>query len=129
MLEIQKLEDEIDLQKRRQGIAAAALQRYEELAVRHFVSSNQVQQHQEALIDQEARLRSMERSLVGARKDRNASMMELRLVDTQLAADIAALERDLAGLNQEDAENRIRRFAAITAGGSGTNPPRASFVR
>lgn len=119
-LEIQKLEDEIDLQKRRQGIAAAALQRYEELAVRHFVSSNQVQQHQEALIDQEARLRSMERSLVGARKDRNASMMELRLVDTQLAADIAALERDLAGLNQEDAENRIRRFAAITAGGSGT---------
>lgn len=119
-LEIRKLEDEVHLQERRREIAAAAVQRYEDLAIRKFVSLNQVQQHQEALIDQEVRLRSMERSLVGARKDRDASMMELRLVDTQLAADIAALERDLAGLNQEDAENRIRRFSAITAGGPGT---------
>lgn len=119
-VEIGKIEDEIELQKRRRDIAAASLQRHQQLAANRFVSSAQVEQHQEALIDQEASLKSLERSLASARKDREASAMDLRQVDVQLAAEIATLKRDLASLNQEGAENAIRRSTVITASRPGT---------
>lgn len=77
-LEIGKMQDEIELQQRRRDIATASLRRYEELAARRFVSSIHVQQHEEALIDQDVRLRSLERSLLSAGKEREASAMELQ---------------------------------------------------
>ncbi|MBS7781235.1 biotin/lipoyl-binding protein [Acidovorax sp. CCYZU-2555] len=119
-LEIQKFEDEVILQQQRRGMAALTLNQYEKLAADHFVSSSQVRLYQEALIDQDARLRSLERSRVSARKDRDASVMEQRQVETQLATDSAVIARDMANLDQEDTENRLRRYVAITAAHSGT---------
>jgi membrane fusion protein len=119
-IELGKIKDEIDLQKRRRSIAAASLQRYERLADSKFVSASQVQQQQEALIDQDARLKSLERNLASARKDRAASAMDLQQVDIQLASDIATLDRDLATLNQEGTENAARRSTVITASRPGT---------
>lgn len=119
-IELEKIGDEIELQKRRQDMAAASLRRYEQLAESKFVSTIQVQQQQEALIDQDARLKSLERNLNSSRKDRAASAMELRQIDIQLTSEIAVLDRDLATLNQEGTENTARRSAAITANRSGT---------
>lgn len=118
-IELEKITDEIELQKRRRDIAATSLRRYEQLADSKFVSAIQVQQQQETLIDQDARLKSLERNLNSSRKDRAASAMELKQVDIQLASDIAVLNRDLATLNQEGTENAARRSAAITATRSG----------
>ena len=118
-VELEKIADEIELQKRRRDIAAASLRRYEQLADSKFVSAIQVQQQQEALIDQDARLKSLERNLNSSNKDRTASAMELRQVDIQLASDMAVLNRDLATLNQEGSENAAKRSAAITATRSG----------
>lgn len=113
--ELLKIEDEIALQQRRRDIAATTLQRYERLVESEFVSSIQVQQQQEALIDQDARLKSLERDLVRCRKDREAAAMELQQVDIRLATDVAMLDRDIATLNQERTENTARHSTSITA--------------
>lgn len=118
--ELEELDDEIRLQKRRRDIAATSVRRYEELAASKFMSAMQVQQQHENLIDQDARLKSLERMLTGIRKDRETSLMELRQADVQLAADIAILNRELASLAQEGTENTARRSTVITATRSGT---------
>lgn len=117
--EIGKVEDEVALQQRRRDIATANLQRYEQLEARQFVSSQQVQQYQDTLIEQEARLKALERNLASVRKDRQASETELQQVGVQLAADKAVLLRDLANLNQEETENALRRFSVVTASRDG----------
>lgn len=118
--EINKLEDEVNLQSQRKSLAITTLHQYTELGVRGYVSSTQVRHYQEALIDQEARLRSLERGLLSARKDHQASVMELRKVDSQLASDLTTIERENAALNQEDTENSFGRFVAVTASRAGT---------
>lgn len=114
-IEIEKIEDEINLQQRRRDIAATSLKRYEQLEARQFVSSFQVQQHQETLLDHEARLKALERNLAAVRKDRDASELELRQVNAQMVADLAAIQRDFASLNQEETENALRRVSVVTA--------------
>jgi membrane fusion protein len=72
-IELEKITDEFELQIRRRDIAAAGLRRFEQLADSKFVSAIQVQQQQEAQIDQDARLKSLERNLNSSRKVRAAT--------------------------------------------------------
>lgn len=93
-IELENIEDEIALQKRRRDLAATSVQRYEKLVLNKFVSPIQVQQQQEILIDQDAKLKSLERTLTGIKKEQAASAIALRQADIQLASELAAMDRN-----------------------------------
>lgn len=113
--ELAKLDDEIALQERRKALAEQSVKRYEELAVARFVSPTQVQTQQEALIDQDGRLRSLERARLNLRRERTGLVAEGKQVAADLATSLAAVDRDLAAMEQEGAENAGRRTTVVTA--------------
>ncbi|BCB27652.1 secretion protein [Sulfurimicrobium lacus] len=119
-IELENIEDEIALQKRRRDLAATSVQRYEKLVLNKFVSAIQVQQQQEILIDQDSKLKSLERTLTGIKKEQAASAIALRQADIQLASELAVMDQELASLNQESTENAAKRSSAITATRPGT---------
>ena len=118
--ELRKLDDEIALQARRKELAERSVKRYEELANSRFVSPVQVQNQQEALIDQDARFRALERARLTLRRERSGLAAEERQIVAQLATELSAVDRELAVLNQEVAENAARRSTVVVAprGGS-----------
>lgn len=119
--ELRKLEDELALARRRRDLAAQSVARYEELAKNNFVSPIQVQQQHEALLDQDSRLQALERTRLALQRDRATVAADQRQIVVQVATDLAAVDRELAGLGQEASENAARRSAAVVA-------PRAGVV-
>jgi membrane fusion protein len=79
-----------------------------------------VQSQQEALIDQDARLSSLERARLTLSRERLSLAAEEREIATQLATDLSAVDRDLAALDQEAAENAARRTTVVLAPKAGT---------
>ena len=118
--ELRKLDDEIALQGRRKELSERSVKRYEDLANSKFVSPVQVQTQQEALIDQDARLRSLERSKLTLRRERAGLAAEERQIAAQLATELSAVDRELASLEQEAAENAARRTSVVIAPRAGT---------
>lgn len=113
--ELRKLDDEIVLQGRRKELAEKSVKRFEDLATSMFVSPVQVQNQQEALIDQDARFRALERAKLTLRRERAGLAAEERQIATQLATELSAVDRELAALDQESAENAARRTTVVVA--------------
>lgn len=118
--ELAKLDDEISLQSRRKEMADLNLKRYEGLANAKFVSPIQVQNQQEALIDQDARLRSLERVRLTLYRERTRLVAEECQIASQLATEFAAIDRELVALDQETADNAARRTTIVEAPRAGT---------
>ena len=113
--ELRKLDDEIALQGQRKELAERSVKRYEDLATSKFVSPVQVQNQQEALIDQDARFRALERARLTLRRERAGLASEERQIAAQLATELSAVDRELASLDQEAAENAARRTTVVVA--------------
>lgn len=113
--ELRKLDDEITLQGRRKELAERSVKRFEDLATSKFVSPVQVQNQQEALIDQDARFRALERAKLTLRRERAGLAAEERQIAAQLATELSAVDRELAALDQESAENAARRTTVVVA--------------
>jgi membrane fusion protein len=118
--ELVKLADEIALQVRRRDLAARSVTRYEDLVASNFVSPVQVQTQQESLIDQDARLRSLERARLNLQRERGGLVSEQKQNTADLATVLATAERELLALNQEDTENTARRTTVVVAPRAGT---------
>lgn len=119
--ELRKLDDEVALQARRKDLAEKSAKRYDDLVAAKFVSPVQAQTQQEALIDQEARLRLLERGRLTLGRERAAIGAETRQLETQLAMELAAVDRELAAIEQEAADHLSRRTTVVVA-------PRAGVV-
>jgi membrane fusion protein len=118
--ELAKLDDEISLQTRRKELAELNVKRYEDLVNAKFVSPVQVQTQQEALIDQDVRLSSLERAKLTLRRERAGLAAEERQIAAQLGTELATADRELAALNQEITENDARRTTVVVAPRAGT---------
>ncbi|MEQ1638466.1 MAG: HlyD family efflux transporter periplasmic adaptor subunit [Methylococcales bacterium] len=118
--ELAKLSDEISLQGQRRELAEVNLKRYESLASSDYVTPVQVQDQKEIMIDQEGRLRSLERTRLNLRRERVGLEAEERQIAADLATTIAGLDREIAGLDQEFAENTARRTTVVVAPRDGT---------
>ena len=114
-----KLDDEVALQSRRKALAQSALAQQENLAAARFISSAHLNQSKEQLIDQDARFASLERQRLALKRDQIALSAELAQIDGQLANELASLDRAVAVLEQELAENAARREMVITASDNG----------
>lgn len=103
------------LLNRRIELAAGSVRRFESLAQDGFVSSMQVQQRQEELLDLQARLESVARSRAALERGVLEIDGEIDALDAQRAAERAQFERQRALIAQESAENDERREVLVAA--------------
>jgi membrane fusion protein len=107
--------------QRRVAFARRTADRYAELAASGFVADVQAQQKQEELIDLGSRLSSAERALAALVRDVRAVTAERKHNAHVLQQQLTQIDRSLAALDQEAAENEARQRIQI-------NAPRAGSV-
>ena len=117
--ELAKLDDEVALQGQRRELADRNVKRYEELVASNFVSPIQLQAHEEALLDQDSRLRALERTRLSLRRERTGLIAEQRQVGADLATTLADADREQVSLDQEGTENTARRTSVVVAPSAG----------
>lgn len=117
--ELAKLDDEVALQVRRRELAEHSVKRYEELVTANFVSPIQAQTQQEGLLDQDSRLRALERTRLNLRREKTGLIAEQRQISADLATMMASAQRELVSLDQEGTENTARRTSVVVAPGAG----------
>ena len=103
------------LASRRVGLADKTWRKYEQMATEGFVSDIQAQNKQEELIDLQSRLETTQRSGVALSREHQAAQAELRNLHQQLSIDLLQLDRSVASLAQETAENKSRQTSSVLA--------------
>ncbi len=118
--EIAQFDSEIAVQSARRDLAAGSADRLRELGRQGFASKMQVQQQEEAELDQRGRLRSLQRTRSERRRELSALQAEYNDLPFKAKAQAAALERNISELGQESAASEARRTLVLTAPQSGT---------
>lgn len=118
--EANQLKREIELQQSRLQLAKAGLARFQNLADSGFLSALQLQQKQEEQMDQDARLKALERAQITLARERKTLQLQKQEITSQSQNDLAQLDRQVSALAMEQVENETRRAVHITAPKSGT---------
>jgi len=114
------LDSSIALQQERARLAANAESRQRDLHSRQLISDQELQTAVEARLEQESRLRELERSRIASQRDRLALQGELDDLPFQSRTDASAVDREIAQLEQASAEAEARREIVVTAPEAGT---------
>ena len=114
-LEIEQAEREQSTQRTRLSYAETTRSRYRELAAQGFVSATVEQERVEAVVEQHARLQTLERNGTSLRRELLGLREELAELPMRERAQLGDLERAFAGVEQEGIENRMRGEVAVTA--------------
>ncbi|THC41838.1 hypothetical protein C2862_17015 [Massilia sp. Mn16-1_5] len=117
--EIKQVKEELILAQRRLRLAERSLKQYESLQASGYMSSAQVQQKQEDLLDLETRASNVVRNIVQLEANRRDVEAELRGLDTAMASELSEISRAKSSLAREMAENSSRKSLMITARESG----------
>lgn len=117
--EIKQVKEELILAQRRLRLAERSLKQYESLQASGYMSSAQVQQKQEDLLDLETRASNVVRNIVQLEANRRDVEAELRGLDTAIASELSEISRAKSSLAREMAENSSRKSLMITARESG----------
>ena len=115
-----QIDRELATQRERVRSAQEQLRRYEDLQRQQFMSDLAVQQKREELLDQTARLQTLERSRLALGSDAAGVAADLKQLPLRGAANRAELERQIAALAQDSAATEANRQAVITAPQDGT---------
>lgn len=117
--ELAKIDSQIEGQAGRVKLAEDAVVRMRDLAAQHFISKEQLQQRQADLLDQRARLQSLERDRISVGRDLTSQKNDLVAMPLRHQNVLAQIERDVASLAQELTESEAKRRLEITAPESG----------
>lgn len=110
-----QLGQEITTQTSRMRLAQQAEARQRELLQRGFISAQQMQDAQAVRLEQDAKLRALERSRLTLQREQLTVESELRDLPFKSQAEIANIERNIATVEQELAETEARRAIIIPA--------------
>lgn len=113
--ELEKVDSLLDGQRARVGLAEETSGRYQSLLEQDYISREQQQQKHEEWLDQQARLKSIEREQIALRRElamRQENLAGLRLKQQN---QLAQIERYISTTSQELSESEGRRMIAITA--------------
>jgi membrane fusion protein len=113
--ELVHLTAELQLQEQRVASATDTVQRYRLLVAKGLASEMQAQQHREALLDQQSKLHSLQRSRLALEGDLHTLKRELTSHDLKAKNQRAAIERNISALDQELTEYESRRQVVIVA--------------
>lgn len=114
-IEERQAQAELDTHRLRIQLAQKSVERQSELAKSGFVAIAQVQQKQEELLDLQLRERNAERNLQSLQRDLQATRDDKAAAETLAKATLAQLDRSIATLDQDEAENAARQGLTITA--------------
>lgn len=117
--ELGKIDSQIDGQTSRVKLADDAVSRMRDLETQHFISKEQLQQRQADLLDQRARLQSLERDRISVSRDLASQKSDLESMPLRHQNAVAQIERDITSLGQELTESEAKRRLEITAPESG----------
>jgi len=115
LLETAQVTQEQVLASRRVGLADKTWRKFEQMATEGFVSDIQAQNKQEELIDMQSRLETTQRNGIALSREHQAAEAELRNLKQQLSIDLFQLDRNVASLDQESAENQSRKTSSVLA--------------
>lgn len=113
--EIAQLQLEQRTQETRLAFAQRTQRRYSELEAENFVSPLAVQEKQEAVADQEARLQTLQRTQTQLVRDRETARSDLAELPMREKTQIAELERTLSSTQQDLIELNIKRELTVTS--------------
>ena len=118
--EVGRIEQQIVLQARRITLASDAVKRDQQLLAANFISAASLQQHEADLLDQQQRLADLDRSKAATARDLASVHAEIVNTQIQAARDQEGGARAQAELQQQLAENEVRREVQIRAAQDGT---------
>jgi membrane fusion protein len=118
--ELAKLDNMLEVQRTRVRLSGAAVGRYRRLLRQSYIPREQLEQKQEELLDQRARLQSMERDRIGVARELDLREKELAGLGIKNHNQMAQLERGISSVDQELAESEGKRQIHLTAPESGT---------
>ncbi len=113
--EIAQLQLEQKTQAARLAFAQRTQRRYLELEAEKFVSPLAVQEKQEAVADQEARLQVLQRTQTQLVRDRETARSDLAELPMRENTQIAELERTLSSTQQDLIDLNIKRELTVTS--------------
>ena len=113
--QIEQIGAEIALAQKRVQLAEASAQRYADLRKSNFISEAQLQDKAGEAIDQQSRLRGLERSRTALKLDLATLEGDLRDQPLRARREASALERGVAELQQDLAESEARRRIVVVA--------------
>jgi len=120
MRERNQIEAEAALHRQRLALAQQSLERLESLSRDQFISSAQVQAKKEEVLGLQAQAQALERQSATLARDRAALEGERRDLPVLLKSRQGAIERDLAALAREAAEQDAVRQIVVRAPQDGT---------
>ena len=106
---------EADLQLKRLALAQQAQTRLESLRNENFVSAAQVQTKTEEVLGLKAQLQALERQRSVQSREIGALLAQRRELPMRTQAAQGEIDRDLASLSQQSAENEARRRIVVRA--------------
>ncbi len=115
-----QIEAEAALHRQRLALAQQSLERLEALSRDQFISSAQVQTKKEEVLGLQAQAQALQRQSAALARDRAALEGERRGLPVQLKSRQGAIERDLASLSREAAEQDAVRQIVVRAPQDGT---------
>ena len=117
--EIAKIGNQVEGQASRVKLAEEAVVRMHDLEAQRFISKEQLQQRQADLLDQRARLQSLERDRISVMRDLASQRSDLASMPLRHQNTLAQIERDIISVGQELTESEAKRKLEITAPESG----------
>lgn len=117
--DLQRLRNLLDSQRERVTLTENALERYQHLSEQGFVNHDQLLAKQTELLDQRARLQSLERERIAAKRTLAEVENQLQALPLKYDAQQSELRRLVASTEQELTESEVRRRFDIVATESG----------
>ena len=120
IVQYSQLSSEIDIQSRRVQLADGAYNKYKNLYAQRFVSDLQFQSQTGDLLDQQAKLSSLQRSANQMKSDIDKEKAYLHSAPLRFEAEKAEITRQILALQAELAEKNASRRTSLTSPVSGT---------
>lgn len=117
--ELQRMDEQIGLQRRRVALAEDTLQRNRKLLESQFISAAALQDKQAEVIDQQTKLADLQRSRAALQSEHDAALSDLGDLQLQAKRDEAAAQRGMAELEQDLTENEAKRKLLVRASQAG----------
>ncbi len=117
--ELMQIEAEVATRKEQVRIASGLLQRYQHLSEKRFMSELQVEQQQQALLEQVGTQQALERQAGSVRRNIAQLQQTLRELPAQHEVQGAVADRDLAVLEQERVQANANSELLIKAPAAG----------
>ncbi|MEY2863207.1 MAG: hypothetical protein RLY58_914 [Pseudomonadota bacterium] len=118
--ELTQLDSLMAEQQRREVLSRTAVDRYAALVQKGFASQEQLQQQQEALLDQSSRYQTLSRDRINLQAELDRQQRELDALPLKQQTVLAQLDRSLNQTQQELTESEARRELRVLAPESGT---------